>query len=307
MSLLVVGSTAFDTIETPFGTKENCLGGSSTYFTLAASLFTETRLVSVVGTDFPEESRQLLADRGVKLDGLEVQEGKTFSWSGKYSADMNSRETLDVQLNTFGGFAPEIPASFVETPYVFLANGSPSTQSSVLEQMKNPAFSVADTMDLWINNERSDLDALLKGVDGLIINDEEVKMLTGETNLIRAGRAILAMGPEARDREEGRARRVLFSNYFQQALPAYPTDQVVDPTGAGDSFAGGFMGFLARVQQLSLWNMKRAMAYGTVTASLTVEGFGVDRIAGADRTEVERSLSRVDSVRLRLGGEATKF
>ena len=288
MALLVVGSTAFDTIETPFGTKKDCLGGSSTYFTLAASLFTEVRLVSVVGDDFPEESKELLATRGARLDGLEVKPGKTFRWSGRYSADMNSRETLDVQLNTFGGFAPEIPSAFLDTPYVFLANGSPGTQSSVLEQMKGPLFTVADTMDLWIENERSDLDELLRGVDGLIINDEEVKMLTGETNLIRAGRALLSLGPKLAIVKKGEHGAFLFSNYFQQALPAYPTDRVVDPTGAGDSFAGGFMGFLADCDSLSLWNMKRAMAYGTVTASLTVEGFGVDRIATADRAAVER-------------------
>lgn len=288
MALLVVGSTAFDTIETPFGTREDCLGGSSTYFTLAASLFTEVRLVSVVGDDFPEESKKLLASRGARLDGLEVKPGKTFRWSGKYSADMNSRETLDVQLNTFGGFAPKIPSTFLDTPYVFLANGSPGTQSSVLEQMKSPLFTVADTMDLWIENERSDLDQLLRGVDGLIINDEEVKMLTGETNLIKAGRALLALGPKLAIVKKGEHGAFLFSNYFQQALPAYPTDSVVDPTGAGDSFAGGFMGFLAGCDSLSLWNMKRAMAYGTVTASLTVEGFGVDQIAAADRAAVER-------------------
>jgi sugar/nucleoside kinase (ribokinase family) len=288
MALLVVGSTAFDTIETPLGKRADCLGGSSTYFSLAASLFTEVRLVSVVGNDFPAQSRELLARRGTKLDGLEVKPGKTFRWSGRYSADMNSRETVDVQLNTFGGFAPKVPASFRDTPYVFLANGSPGTQASVLEQMKGPLFTVADTMDLWIENERSDLDELLRSVDGLIINDEEVKMLTGETNLIRAGRTLLGLGPKLAIVKKGEHGAFLFSNYFQQALPAYPTDQVVDPTGAGDSFAGGFMGFLADCDSLSLWNMKRAMAYGTVTASLTVEGFGVDRLASADRAAVER-------------------
>ena len=289
MSLLVVGSTAFDTIETPFGTKANCLGGSSTYFTLAASLFTEVRLVSVVGTDFPDESRQLLADRGAKLDGLEVADGKTFSWSGKYSADMNSRETLDCQLNTFGGFAPKVPESFVETPFVFLANSAPATQSSVLSQVKSPVFTVADTMDLWINTAREDLAELLKGVDGLIVNDEEVKLMTGESNLIRAGRALMAMGPNVAIVKKGEHGAFLFTNDdCQQALPAYPTDKVVDPTGAGDSFAGGFMGYLAGCDGLTAANMKRAMAYGTVTASLTVEGFGVDRIAEADRAEVDQ-------------------
>jgi len=288
MSLLVVGSTAFDSIETPHGSKADCLGGSSTYFALAAALFTEVRLVSVVGADFPAESRALFEKHGVKLDGLEVADGETFRWSGRYSADMNSRETLDVQLNTFGGFKPKIPAAFAETPYVFLANGSPGTQASVLDQMKRPLFTVADTMDLWIENERDELCELLPRVDGLIVNDEEVKMLTGESNLIRAGRRLLEMGPKLAIVKKGEHGAFLFSSYFQQALPAYPTDSVVDPTGAGDSFAGGFMGFLAECDMLSLGNMKRAMAYGTVTASLTVEGFGVDRLAAANRHGLER-------------------
>ncbi len=288
MSLLVVGSTAFDSIQTPFGTREDCLGGSSTYFALAACLFTEVRLVSVVGEDFPAEHRQLLESRGMKLDGLEVQPGKTFRWSGRYSADMNQRETLDVQLNTFGGFAPVVPDAFRRTSYVFLANGAPATQASVLDQMEDSVFRVADTMNLWIENDRSDLMALLPRVDGLIVNDEEVKMLTEETNLIRAGRKLLELGPKLAIVKKGEHGAFLFSNFFQQALPAYPTDRVVDPTGAGDSFAGGFMGFLAECDSLSLWNMKRAMAFGTVTASFTVEGFGVDAIAAADRATVER-------------------
>ncbi len=288
MAVLVVGSTAFDTVETPYGAREDCLGGSSTYFGLAAALFTEVRLVSVVGEDFPESSRKLLADRGMRLEGLEVQPGKTFRWSGKYSADMNSRETLDVQLNTFGDFRPVIPASFRETPYLFLANSSPVTQLSVLEQIQRPTFAVADTMDLWINTEREALDRLLSVIDGLIINDEEVKMLTGETNLIRAGRRIIELGPKLAIVKKGEHGAFLFSNHFQYALPAYPSDSVVDPTGAGDSFAGGFMGFLAECDSVSLWNMKRAVAYGTVTASLTVEGFGVDSLVEANREAVER-------------------
>ncbi len=288
MALLVVGSTAFDSIETPFGTRADCLGGSSTYFALAGSLFTEVQLVSVVGEDFPAESRALLATRGTRLEGLEVRPGKTFRWSGRYSADMNSRDTLDVQLNTFGGFEPVVPAAFRATGYVFLANGSPRTQSSVLDQMEAPLLTVADTMDLWIENERQDLLALLRRVDGLIANDEEVKMLTGQKNLIRAGREVLGLGPKLVIAKKGEHGAFLFSNYFQQALPAYPTERVVDPTGAGDSFAGGFMGFLAECDSLSLWNMKRAMAYGTVAASLTVEGFGVERLAQATRATVER-------------------
>ncbi len=288
MAVLVVGSTAFDTVATPHGREENCLGGSATHFALAARLFTQVRLVSVVGEDFPDESRQLLMDQEIDLSGLEVKKGATFRWSGKYSTDMNSRETLDVQLNTFGDFQPQIPMEIRTTPYVFLANGPPRTQASVLDQMRASTFVVADTMDLWIETTREDLDEILPRLDGLIINDEEVKMLTGETNLIRAGRKVLRLGPKLVIVKKGEHGSFLFSNYFQYALPAYPTDNVLDPTGAGDSFAGGFMGFLAECDSFSLWNMKRAMAYGTVTASITVEGFGVAQIVQSRRSEVDR-------------------
>ena len=293
MTLLVVGSTAFDTVETPHGKAVDCLGGSSTYFGLAACLFTEVRLVSVVGEDFPAASRELLEARGICLDGLEVQSGSTFRWSGRYSEDMNSRETLDVQLNTFGGFQPRIPPAWQTTPFVFLANGAPATQLAVLEQIDTPTFVVADTMDLWIDTEREALSELLRCIDGLILNDQEATMLTGESNLIRAGRRVLELGPKLVIVKKGEHGSFLFSNFFQHALPAYPTDQVVDPTGAGDSFAGGFMGYLCEVRNVNLWNMKRAVAYGTVTASLTVEGFGVERIARADRDTLERRFEEL--------------
>jgi sugar/nucleoside kinase (ribokinase family) len=201
---------------------------------------------------------------------------------------MNSRQTLDVQLNTFGDFKPKVPAAYRDTPFVFLANGAPATQASVLDQMKAPRFCVADTMDLWIEHHRDGLLGLLPRIDGLIVNDGEVKQLTGKSNLIQAGRAALAMGPKLVIVKKGEHGCFVFSNFFHYALPAYPTETVVDPTGAGDSFAGGFMGYLANCDSISLWNMKRAVAYGTVTASLTVEGFGVDRLAAADRETVER-------------------
>ncbi|MFN3240436.1 MAG: PfkB family carbohydrate kinase [Planctomycetota bacterium] len=288
MTLLVVGSTAFDTIETPHGNAERCLGGSSTYFGLAARLFTPVRLVSVIGEDFPDEHRKLLADRGICLDGLEVKEGKTFAWHGRYSADMNDRETIDVQLNTFGDFEPKVPEHYRDTPFVFLANGAPATQLSVVEQMKDPKFVVADTMDLWIDIAKDGLLTLLKRIDGIILNDSEVKQLTGKSNLIAAGKATLELGPKLVIVKKGEHGCFVFSNFFHYALPAYPTETVVDPTGAGDSFAGGFMGFLANCDQISLANMQRAVAYGTVTASLNVEGFGVDRLADTSRETVER-------------------
>lgn len=288
MSLLVVGSTAFDTVETPHGTAVDCLGGSSTYFALAARLFTKVRLVSVVGQDFPAKHRQLLEANGIDLTGVETKPGKTFRWHGRYSADMNSRETIDVQLNTFGDFKPVVPAAFRDTPFVFLANGSPATQASVLDQMQAPRFCVADTMDLWIERERDGLLALLRRIDGLIVNDSEVKQLTGKSNLIQAGRACLALGPKLVIVKKGEHGSFVFSNFFHYALPAYPTESVVDPTGAGDSFAGGFMGYLANCNSISLWNMKRAVAYGTCAASLNVEGFGVQKLAEATLATLER-------------------
>ena len=288
MTLLVVGSTAFDTVETPHGTAKDCLGGSSTYFALAARLFTKVRLVSVVGQDFPAEHRQLLTQHGIDIAGLEEKPGKTFRWHGRYSADMNSRTTIDVQLNTFGSFQPQVPNSFQDSPFVFLANGAPATQLSVLQQMHAPKFIVADTMDLWIERERDGLLELLRKVHGVILNDAEAKQLTGESNLIKAGKKVLALGPSLVILKKGEHGCFLFSNYFHYAIPAYPTESVVDPTGAGDSFAGGFMGYLDGCDHLNFSNMKRALAYGTVTASLNVEGFGVSRIAAADRATVDR-------------------
>ncbi len=224
MSLLVVGSTAFDTVETPHGTAVDCLGGSSTYFALAARLFTKVRLVSVVGQDFPAKHRQLLETHGIDLTGVETKPGKTFRWHGRYSADMNSRETIDVQLNTFGDFKPVVPAAFRDTPFVFLANGSPATQASVLDQMQAPRFCVADTRDLWIERERDGLLALLRRIDGLIVNDSEVKQLTGKSNLIQAGRACLALGPKLVIVKKGEHGSFVFSNYFHSSLPAKPSE-----------------------------------------------------------------------------------
>jgi len=288
MTLLVVGSTAFDTVETPHGEARDCLGGSSTYFALAARMFTKVRLVSVVGEDFPDRHRALLEEHGIDLAGLETKAGRTFRWHGRYSADMNQRDTIDVQLNTFGDFEPKVPQSYTDTPFVFLANGAPGTQMSVLDQVTEPRLVVADTMDLWIENQRDELGELLRRIDGLIVNDEEAKQLTGKTNLIRAGRAILELGPSLVIVKKGEHGCFLFSPYFHYALPAYPTECVVDPTGAGDSFAGGFMGYLAGCDSISLWNMKRAVGIGTVTASLTVEGFGTEGLVAADRNRVDR-------------------
>jgi len=287
MPLLVVGSTAYDSIQTPTGSRDDCLGGSATYFCLAARFFTPVKLVSVVGKDFRDEDLALLRSHDIDTEGLEVAEGKTFRWSGLYHADMNTRETLDVQLNTFGHFRPKLPPEWVDTPFLFLANGHPETQASVLDQATQPKFVVADTMDLWIDTTKDALLALLRRIDGLIINDEEAKQLSGEVNLIRAGNRLLELGPKLVIVKKGEHGSFMFHEYFQFALPAYPTDDVVDPTGAGDSFAGGFMGSLSEAGKVSIGRLKEAMAYGTVTASLDVESFGVDRLSESLRSDVE--------------------
>lgn len=289
MSVLVVGSIAFDSIETPHGRRENAIGGSATYFAYAAAHFTSVRCVSVIGEDFPAAALDAMKARGIDLSGVEVVKGgKTFRWSGRYHADMNTRDTLATELNTFGQFKPRIPQSFRSTPFLFLANGGPDTQASVLDQVERPAFVVADTMNLWIDIQKDNLLALLKRVDGIILNDEEARMLTGESNLIAAGEKVLGLGPRVVLLKKGEHGCFLFSHFVKFALPAYPTSRVIDPTGAGDSFAGGFMGFLASSGAVSLGNMKRAMAYGTVTASLNVEDFSVDALARSDRAAVER-------------------
>jgi hypothetical protein len=241
-----------------------------------------------VGEDFLAADRELLVERGIAVDGLEVAAGKTFRWTGKYQADMNHRETLAVELNTFGTFQPKVPPAWTQTPFVFLANCHPNVQASVLEQVDGARFVVADTMDLWIDTAKKDVLALMSRIDGLILNDEEAKQLVGQHNLIRAGQKLLGMGPRLVIVKKGEHGSFLFSQFFQFALPAYPTEDVEDPTGAGDSFAGGFMGYLSEVGHVTLWNLKKAMAFGTVTASLNVEAFGVDRLAGASRQELNQ-------------------
>jgi sugar/nucleoside kinase (ribokinase family) len=283
MSLLVVGSIAFDDIEAPAGRRENVLGGSATYFSLAASAFTTVRLVGPVGEDFPLAETAPWKARGIDPSGIEVVKGgKTFRWSGRYAGDMNAAETLRTELNVLGTFQPRIPEAFRASEFLFLANTHPATQRSVLGQVERPRFVLADTMNHWIEKERPALLALLKEVDGLLLNDEEARMLSGTRNLIAAGKRILDLGPKVVIVKKGEHGSFLFSTYQFFALPAYPTDRVVDPTGAGDTFAGGLMGSLARSRAVTIGNLKRGMIYGTVTASYTVETFGTGGIAAMD-------------------------
>ena len=292
MPLLVVGSVAIDNVETPQESRDNLLGGSATHFSYAASFFTSTRLMGVVGADWPEEHTQLLNDRGIDTSGLSVvPDGKTFTWTGRYHDNMNDRDTLDVQLNVFGEFDPILPEVYQRAKYVFLANGVPAVQSKVLSQVPGRKLAVADTMDLWINTAREDLDALLKQLDGLVLNDSEAKLLTGTENLALAGHMVRDMGPKFVVIKKGEHGAMFFSEHETYVLPAYPTEQVIDPTGAGDSFAGGMMGYLAEQDNFEPQTLKTAMAYGTLVASFNVEGFGLERMKQISREDIEKRMT----------------
>jgi sugar/nucleoside kinase (ribokinase family) len=291
MSLLVVGSVALDSIQTPTHSRERILGGSATYFSYSASFFTPVRLVGVVGEDFPDEHVKLLKSRNIDTAGLHViPGGKTFFWKGKYLPNMNDRETLEVQLNVFGDFRPKLPESFRRSDFLFLANGSPVTQMSVLEQAAGPKLVVADTMDLWIREQHAELMALLKRIDGLVMNDSEAKLLTDDENLVAAGRKILKLGPRFVVIKKGEHGAMFFSAHETYVLPAYPTERVVDPTGAGDSFAGGMMGYLASQGSFEPKTLKEAMAYGILVASYTVEDFSLDRLQNIRREDLDARL-----------------
>jgi sugar/nucleoside kinase (ribokinase family) len=290
VSLLVVGSIAFDSIETATGSVEDALGGSATFFSYAASFFTRPRLVGVVGADFPDEHRRLFASRGIDTAGLVTQPGQTFRWKGRYHQDMNTRDTLEVHLNVFGTFDPVLPEAFRDSSHVFLANGSPVLQAKVLGQVRRPRLVLADTMDLWINTQRAELLDLLPRLDGLLVNDSEAQLLTGEDNLVRAGRAVCRLGPKFVILKKGEHGAMLFSKDGIFVVPAFPTPDVIDPTGAGDSFAGGILGYLDTDDSPPPGRLRRGMAYGTVVASLTVEGFGLDRLRRTSRAEIDRRL-----------------
>ncbi len=291
MPLVVVGSVALDSVETPTETRENLLGGSAVFFSYAASYFNPIRLVSVVGDDWPEEHTQLLESRGIDTSGLEkVPGGKTFFWRGRYHDNMNVRETLAIHLNVFEQFDPKLAEEQCHCKYLFLANGPPAIQLRVLDQCPGTQLAVADTMDLWINTARDELDELLKRVDGLVLNDSEAKLLTGEENLVRAGHATCAMGPRFVVIKKGEHGAMFFSEHETYVLPAYPTQNVVDPTGAGDSFGGGMMGYLAEQGNVEPKTLKKAMAYGTLTASFTVEGFSLDGLKKIRREDIEKRM-----------------
>jgi sugar/nucleoside kinase (ribokinase family) len=288
MSLLVVGSIAFDSIETPNGTVDDILGGSAAHSTFAASFFTQPRMVGVVGEDFPHEHQQLFASRRIDTAGLVTEMGgRTFRWKGRYHQDMNTRDTLEVHLNVLGTFNPRLPEHFRDSTHVFLANSSPAVQAAVLEQVRRPKLVLADTMDLWIETQREPLLALLRRLDGLLLNDSEARLLTGEDNLVRAGRAVRRLGPKFVILKKGEHGAMLFSEDGVHVMPAYPTPDVVDPTGAGDAFAGGILGALDADETPPPGRLRRALAYGTVVASFIVEDFGLNRLRRTDRAEID--------------------
>jgi cytidine kinase len=291
MPLVVVGSVAIDHVETPVERRNDLLGGSATHFSVAASFFTGVHLVGVVGSDWPAEHTKLLNDRGIDTSGLQiVEDGKTFTWTGRYEPNMNDRETLEVELNVFGKFDPVLPESYRRGKYVFLANGVPAVQMKVLEQVPGRKLAVADTMDLWIQTQRDDLERLLTQLDGLVLNDSEAKLLTGSENLVAAGRAVQEMGPKFVIIKKGEHGAMFFGEYETYVLPAYPTDKLVDPTGAGDTFAGGMMGYLAQRDDIEPETLKTAMAYGIVAASFNVEGFGLERMQQIDRDDIDKRM-----------------
>lgn len=293
MSLLVVGSVAFDAIETPHGKVDRTLGGAASYFALAASHFTPVRVVAVVGEDFTEEHRAVFHGRKIDLDGLEHAPGKTFFWSGRYSQNMNERTTLATELNVFAGFKPTLPDSYLNSSTIFLGNIEPTLQRSVLKQIDGkPKVVGLDTMNYWIERTPAELRETLKHTNILMINDDETRQLTGEHNLLRAARHVFKMGPRTLVIKRGEHGALMVHNNFLFSVPAFPLEEVHDPTGAGDSFAGGFMGYLASAGALNEQSLRRAMVYGSVMGSFTVERFGVERLAKVKRAEIHARARR---------------
>jgi sugar/nucleoside kinase (ribokinase family) len=292
MPLLVVGSIALDCIETPTDKRDDVLGGSAVFFSYAASFFSPVRMIGAVGEDWPQQHTRLLEDRGIDTSGLQtISGGRTFRWRGRYMPNMNDRETLEVHLNVLGDFQPQLNGTHRDCRFLFLGNASPVVQLSVLDQAAGAELTVADTMDLWINIQRDELAQLLKRIDGLVLNDSEAKLLAEDENLVRAGQAVLAMGPKFVVIKKGEHGAMFFSEHEMYVMPAFPTATVLDPTGAGDSFAGGMMGHLAALGRFDAQALKEALAYGVVTASFTVEDFSLDRLASLSRHDLDHRLA----------------
>jgi sugar/nucleoside kinase (ribokinase family) len=291
MSIVVVGTVAFDTVETPFGRGENVLGGSATYFSTSASFFTDVSLVAVVGDDFPEEHVTFLQSRNIDTAGLQRIPGKTFHWSGRYGYDLNEAQTLDTQLNVLMDFQPELPDSYRDAEYLFLANIDPELQMDVLEQVRKPKLVACDTMNFWITSKPEALKRVLQKVDIVIINEGEARQFTGEANLVKAARQIIALGCKRLVVKRGEYGVLMFTAETVFAAPAYPLEDVFDPTGAGDTFAGGFMGYLANTGDLSEEGIRQAIIFGSVMASFNVEDFSLNRMKRLEYAEIQARFS----------------
>jgi sugar/nucleoside kinase (ribokinase family) len=287
MSLLVVGSVAIDTLETPAGRADNVVGGAAMYFAYAASFFTPVRMVAAVGDDFPSDVLDDLGRRGVDLGGVEHRSGKTLRWAGRYHEELNIRDTLDFDIGVFGDFQPSLPEAYRDSPYAFLANIDPALQARVLDQLKQPKLIGCDTMNHWIEGSRQALDALLGRVHMLVINDEEAEQLTGQRNVVKAASRLLDLGLRNVLIKRGEYGVIEFSGESVFAVPAFPLEEVFDPTGAGDCFAGGVMGELARSGDLSPAGLRRAIVYGSVMGSFVVEDFGPRRLQRLSREEID--------------------
>ncbi len=290
-SILVVGSVAFDSVETPFGKAEEVLGGSATYFSTSASYFTDVKLVAVVGTDFPDIHIKGLKDRGIDVAGLKKVPGKTFRWKGRYEYDLNQAHTLETHLNVFSSFNPEIPDSYKESPFVFLANIDPELQMKVLDQVKGPRFVACDTMNFWIEGKPDALRKLLKRVDLFVINEGEAREFSGEASLVKAARKILDNGPKTLIVKRGEYGALMFNGGTVFSAPAYPLEDIFDPTGAGDTFAGGLMGYLANSGDVSGENLRKAIIFGSVMASFNVEAFSLERLNTLTHEEIRKRYS----------------
>jgi sugar/nucleoside kinase (ribokinase family) len=290
MSVLVVGSVALDSVETPFGKADDVLGGSATFFSAAASHLTDVQVVGVVGNDYPMDRLRQLEKRNVDLGGIEQVDGSSFRWRGRYRHDLNSAETLETHLGVFSNFEPKIPARFAKPDFLFLANIDPRLQLAVLKQVERPRLVASDTMNFWIESRRPELIELLQHVDLLTLNDAEARQLTEQSNLVQAARWIMAHGPKHVIIKKGEHGAFLFRENNIFFAPAYPLESVFDPTGAGDSFAGGFIGYLARTGDLSDANMRRAVIYGSAMGSFAVEKFSIERLMTVTRAELDERL-----------------
>ena len=290
MSILCVGSVALDSVETPFGSAERVLGGSAVFFTAAASLLSRVQVVGVVGDDYPLDDLGFLVARGADLSGIEQRKGESFFWAGRYHFDLNTRDTLETRLGVFADFQPKIPASFRDARYVFLGNIDPVLQLDVLDQVDAPDVVVCDTMNYWISGSRDALLELLGRVHILMVNEEEVRQLAGEPNLLKAARWVQDRGPEMVVVKKGEHGAILFADDWLFFVPGFPLEEVFDPTGAGDAFAGGFVGYLARAGSLGPQDLRRAMVYGSVMGSYVVEEFSVNRLIELPLADIERRV-----------------